>query len=101
MAMPPKRKFQRVEEFHVYFINHCPIIIDATEQRTQRPGDTDCQKLMYSGKKSPHRMGGQRCRVMTGKVQDQGFENTVTFAAVCARQGGSWEIVNIQFTPAP
>ena len=36
-----------------------------------------------------------------GKVQDQGFENTVAFAVMCARQGGNWKIVNVQFTPAP
>lgn len=49
----PKRKFQSVEEFKVYFFKHSTIIIDATEQRTQRPGDTNYQKLMYSGKKKP------------------------------------------------
>ena len=50
-----KRKFRSVEAFKSYFFKHTTIIIDATEQRTQRPGDIDYQKLMYSGKKSPHR----------------------------------------------
>lgn len=49
----PKRKFRSVEEFKAHFFKHSTIIIDATEQRTQRPSDTDYQKLMYSGKKKP------------------------------------------------
>lgn len=47
----PKRRFQSVEEFKTYFHKHSTLIIDATEQRTQRPTNTDYQKLMYSGKK--------------------------------------------------
>lgn len=34
-----------------------------------------------------------------GSVQGQGFDNTVAFTVVAAKQGGSWKIVNVQFTP--
>lgn len=40
----PKRSFASVEEFKEYFKNKGTILIDATEQRTQRPGDLDYQK---------------------------------------------------------
>ena len=49
----PKRSFASVEEFKEYFKNKGAILIDATEHRTQRPGDLDYQKQMYSGKKKP------------------------------------------------
>lgn len=49
----PKRSFASVEEFKDYFHQKGPILIDATEQRTQRPSDSDYQKDMYSGKKKP------------------------------------------------
>lgn len=49
-----KRSFTSVEEFRDYFHKKGTILIDATEQRTQRPGDSADQKNMYSGKKSPH-----------------------------------------------
>lgn len=49
----PKRNFTSVEEFREYFQNKGTILIDATEHRTQRPGDLDYQKQMYSGKKKP------------------------------------------------
>ena len=47
----PKRRFHSVEEFKTYFDKHRTLIIDATEQRTQRPADADYQKQMFSGKK--------------------------------------------------
>jgi len=34
-----------------------------------------------------------------GNVQGQGFDNTVAFSVVSAKQGDVWKIVNIQFTP--
>ncbi|GAB4009063.1 hypothetical protein GCM10028808_16450 [Spirosoma migulaei] len=34
-----------------------------------------------------------------GNVQGNGFDNSVSFSVVCAKQGGSWKIVNVQFTP--
>ena len=40
----PKRSFESVEEFSAYFRDKGTILIDATEQRTQRPGDVDYQK---------------------------------------------------------
>lgn len=49
----PKRSFASVEDFKEYFKNKGTILIDATEHRTQRPGDLDYQKQMYSGKKKP------------------------------------------------
>ncbi len=47
----PKRSFQSVEEFQKYFEQHKKLILDGTEQRTQRPKDQEQQKTMYSGKK--------------------------------------------------
>ena len=49
----PKREFKSPEEFQDYFQRHKTVIIDATEQRTKRPGDQQYQKDMYSGKKNP------------------------------------------------
>jgi hypothetical protein len=49
----PKRSFRSAEEFQIYFQKHKTLIIDATEQRTQRPKASDYQELMYSGKKNP------------------------------------------------
>ncbi|QIP17543.1 nuclear transport factor 2 family protein [Spirosoma aureum] len=34
-----------------------------------------------------------------GSVQGQGFDTTVSFSIVSAKQGGSWKIANVQFTP--
>jgi hypothetical protein len=50
----PKQDFEDVEAFKAYFATKGAILIDATEQRTQRPVDADYQKAMYSGKKSAH-----------------------------------------------
>lgn len=49
----PKREFKSPEEFQDYFQRHKIVIIDATEQRTKRPGDQQYQKQLYSGKKNP------------------------------------------------
>lgn len=42
----PKRNFGSVEEFKEYFQDKGTILIDATEQRTQRPGESDYQKMI-------------------------------------------------------
>ena len=47
----PKREFKDVEEFKEFFKDSDSIIIDGTEQRMQRPKDTEKQKDSYSGKK--------------------------------------------------
>ena len=47
----PVRSFANLVEFEEYFRQHDTLIIDATEQPIQRPGDQDEQKLNYSGKK--------------------------------------------------
>jgi hypothetical protein len=49
----PKRSFRSPEEFQLYFQKHKTLIVDATEQRTQRPKTSHYQELMYSGKKNP------------------------------------------------
>jgi hypothetical protein len=47
----PKREFNSPEEFGSYFSDQKAIILDGTEQRMQRPGDSEAQKDFYSGKK--------------------------------------------------
>ena len=47
----PTQHFETVEAFKTYFADKGPILIDATEQRTQRPQDAAYQKQLYSGKK--------------------------------------------------
>ena len=47
----PVRTFTSLAEFEHYFREHDTLLIDATEQPIQRPGDLDDQKLNYSGKK--------------------------------------------------
>ena len=55
----PRQHFEDVADFKTYFAAQGTILIDATEQRTQRPMDADYQKVIgppmrYSGKKSTH-----------------------------------------------
>ncbi len=52
----PKTHFDNAESFKAYFKDKGPVLIDATEQRTQRPEDSTYQKQMYSGKKKPIRL---------------------------------------------
>ncbi|MCY7352705.1 MAG: transposase family protein [Cytophagaceae bacterium] len=47
----PKQPFESVDDFKAYFAPKGTILIDATEQRTQRPVDGDYQKDLNSGKK--------------------------------------------------
>ncbi len=49
----PRRAYQSVEEFKEQWSNESEILIDATEQRRQRPGNQQDQKEDYSGKKKP------------------------------------------------
>jgi len=53
----PKRSFKNADEFTEYFsgLNIDTLLIDATEQRIQRPSDNKVQKDYYSGKKNPTR----------------------------------------------
>lgn len=50
----PKRKFMDKKEFEDFFEGHDELLVDATEQRTQRPSDYEDQKELFSGKKSPY-----------------------------------------------
>jgi hypothetical protein len=34
-----------------------------------------------------------------GNIQGQALESDATFSVVSAKQGGSWKVVNVQFTP--
>jgi len=47
----PKTHFDNAESFKAYFKDKGPVLIDATEQRTQRPQEASYQTQMYSGKK--------------------------------------------------
>lgn len=47
----PKRKLLTVNDFEVFFKEEKDLIFDATEQRIQRPSDSEQQKETYSGKK--------------------------------------------------
>ena len=52
----PTQHFENAETFKTYFATKGTILIDATEQRTQRPQDSTYQKQLYSGKKKPIRL---------------------------------------------
>ena len=47
----PKRKLLTVKDFEEFFKEETDLIFDATEQRIQRPGNSEKQKESYSGKK--------------------------------------------------
>ena len=47
----PKRAFNNLAEFEIYFKENKDIILDATEHPTQRPKGYNAQKELYSGKK--------------------------------------------------
>lgn len=53
IGVSPKRTFDSPQDFKTYFEEHKTLILDATEQRVQRPQDNDVQKTFYSGKKKP------------------------------------------------
>ena len=48
----PKREFEDTASFKSYFEKHKTLILDATEQRIQRPKDKEEQRNNYSGKKN-------------------------------------------------
>lgn len=48
----PKREYATEEEFKQHWLEEAEIIVDATEQWRQRPGNQDKQKDAYSGKKN-------------------------------------------------
>ena len=52
LAVLPKQSFETPQDFKAYFEQHKTLILDATEQRVQRPQDNDTQKTFYSGKKN-------------------------------------------------
>lgn len=49
----PKREFSSFEELQRDLDDYDELLIDATEQRKQRPGNQQDQKKNYSGKKKP------------------------------------------------
>ena len=50
----PKREFKDAADFAEYLKNEETLIFDGTEQRTQRPGQSESPKDYCSGKKMPH-----------------------------------------------
>ena len=54
LGYAPKRNFMNLNEFETYFADTEDLIIDATEQRIQRPSDKENQKQYYSGKKNAY-----------------------------------------------
>lgn len=50
----PKRSFESVEEFEQHVGQAEELIFDGTENLTQRPQDSEKQRLKFSGKKSTH-----------------------------------------------
>jgi len=48
----PARSFSKVEDFEAWFSADEVLILDGTEQRSQRPGDNEVQKEAFSGKKN-------------------------------------------------
>lgn len=49
----PKRFFESLEDFKDQMAEHEQILLDASEQRRQRPQNQEDQKDDYSGKKNP------------------------------------------------
>ena len=48
----PKRFFENLDEFKEQMSSHEQLLLDASEQRRQRPGNQEDQKEDYSGKKN-------------------------------------------------
>lgn len=53
LKMMPERKLLTVKDFEEFFKKETDLIFDATEQRIQRPSNSEKQKGSYSGKKKP------------------------------------------------
>lgn len=49
----PRRKFEDFADIQSYLDKYDELLIDATEQRRQRPVNQEVQKKNYSGKKKP------------------------------------------------
>jgi len=48
----PARSFASVRDFEAWFSQDEVLVVDGTEQRSQRPQDNEVQKEAYSGKKN-------------------------------------------------
>lgn len=57
----PKREFATVAEFEAYFKQQEVLLVDGTEQQTQRPKNYDTQKEWYSGKKNDYAERTSNC----------------------------------------
>lgn len=55
LGVMPRRKLLTVRDFNEFFKEEKELILDATEQRIQRPGTPGQQQAVYSGKKKPTR----------------------------------------------
>jgi hypothetical protein len=51
LNLMPERKLLTVKDFEKLFKEETDLIFDATEQRIQRPSNSEKQKESYSGKK--------------------------------------------------
>lgn len=51
----PKRFFEDLDEFQTYMSSEDQLLLDASEQKRQRPQNQQDQKKTYSGKKKPTR----------------------------------------------
>lgn len=51
LGLLPQRSFEDIKAFRKYFSKVGTIIIDGSEQATERPKDNEAQKSLYSGKK--------------------------------------------------
>ncbi len=49
----PARHFEKVVDFEKWLAEDPVLVLDGTEQRSQRPANMDVQKDFYSGKKKP------------------------------------------------
>lgn len=52
VGVMPARSFSSVKDFEAWFSEDGVLILDGTEQRSQRPKDNEVQKEAYSGKKN-------------------------------------------------
>lgn len=64
-GLAPKREFSTVSEFREHFKDCETLIIDGTEQPTERPKEKTRQKQNYSGKKKPTPLNRRSLRART------------------------------------
>jgi len=62
-GVAPVREFKSVQLFRDYFKNDGTLIVDGTEQKTERPKDKTGQKQNYSGKKKLSRLKRRSSRI--------------------------------------